>query len=53
MCVPLPAGAATSSSAATPLITGVRNPLALAAAPDGALFVGDWGTGRIYRITAR
>jgi len=35
------------------LLTGVRNPLALATAPDGALFVGDWWTGRIYRVTAR
>jgi glucose/arabinose dehydrogenase len=36
---------------ATPYLTGVRNPLALIRASDGALLVGDWGTGRIYRIT--
>jgi glucose/arabinose dehydrogenase len=53
MRVPLAKGGATSTSAAEPLLTGVRNPLALATAPDGALFVGDWGTGRIYRVTAR
>jgi glucose/arabinose dehydrogenase len=53
MRVPLANGASTSASAATPLLTGARNPLALANAPDGALFVGDWGTGRIYRVTAR
>jgi hypothetical protein len=28
----------------------VRNPLALAIARDGAVLVGDWATGRIYRI---
>jgi hypothetical protein len=53
MRVRLPKGASTSASAAEPLLTGVRNPLALAMAPDGALFVGDWVTGRIYRVTAR
>jgi hypothetical protein len=51
--VPLANGAATRRSAAEPLLTGVRNPLAIATARDGALFVGDWGTGRIYRVTAR
>jgi hypothetical protein len=35
------------------VLTGIRNPLALATAPDGALFVGGWGTGRIYRVAAR
>jgi glucose/arabinose dehydrogenase len=53
MRVPLAKGAATSASAAEPLLTGVRNPLAVATARDGALFVGDWGTGRIYRVTSR
>jgi glucose/arabinose dehydrogenase len=53
MRVPLADGASTSASSATPLLTGARNPLALANGPDGALFVGDWGTGRIYRVTAR
>ena len=42
-----------SASRATPFLTGVRNPLALATARDGALLVGDWGTGRVYRIAAR
>jgi glucose/arabinose dehydrogenase len=53
MRVPLTKGSSTTTSVAEPLLTGVRNPLALATAPDGALFVGDWGTGRIYRIAAR
>ena len=53
MGVPLAKGASSSTSAAEPLLTGARNPLALATAPDGALFVGDWGTGKIYRVVAR
>jgi glucose/arabinose dehydrogenase len=31
-------------------LTGLRNPLAVATAADGAVLVGDWGTGRIYRV---
>jgi glucose/arabinose dehydrogenase len=34
----------------TPLLGGVKNPLALTLAPDGSLLVGDWSTGTIYRI---
>jgi glucose/arabinose dehydrogenase len=34
-------------------LTGVANPLPLATASDGALLVGDWGSGRIYRIAKR
>ena len=34
----------------TPFLTGIRNPLALAIAPDRSLLVGDWATGKIYRI---
>jgi glucose/arabinose dehydrogenase len=41
---------ATYEGAAAPFLTGVRNPLALAIARDGAVLVGDWATGRIYRI---
>jgi glucose/arabinose dehydrogenase len=36
----------------TPFLTGVKNPLALALAPDRSLLVGDWATGTIYRIGA-
>ncbi len=42
----------TGSAAAEPLLTGIRNPLAVATTRDGALLVGDWGTGRIYRVAA-
>jgi glucose/arabinose dehydrogenase len=31
-------------------LTGMKHPLAVLAAGDGTLFVGDWGTGTIYRI---
>jgi glucose/arabinose dehydrogenase len=34
----------------TPLLTGIRNPLAIALAPDHSLLVGDWASGTIYRI---
>jgi len=44
---------AGSASKAAPFLTGVRNPLALATTRDGALLVGDWGTGRVYRVAKR
>jgi glucose/arabinose dehydrogenase len=36
----------------TPFLTGIRNPLAIALAPDRSLLVGDWATGTIYRIAS-
>lgn len=33
-----------------PFLRGLRNPLAVAIAPDGSLLAGDWATGTIYRI---
>ena len=42
----------TGSAVAEPLLTGIRNPLALATTRDGALLAGDWGTGKIYRVVA-
>jgi glucose/arabinose dehydrogenase len=38
--------------AVSPFLTGMRNPLALAIAPDRSLLAGDWATGTIYRIAA-
>ena len=35
-----------------PFLIGLTKPVPVAAAPDGAIFVGDWGTGTIYRIAA-
>ena len=34
-------------------LAGLRDPFALALAPDGSVLVGDWGTGIIYRIAKR
>ena len=33
-------------------LTGLQNPLPVTLAPDGAVLVGDWGTGKVYRIAA-
>ncbi len=35
----------------TPFLAGLENPVPVTLAPDGAVLVGDWGTGRIYRVT--
>jgi glucose/arabinose dehydrogenase len=34
-----------------PFLTGFRSPLPVLATATGALLVGDWATGKIYRIT--
>jgi glucose/arabinose dehydrogenase len=34
----------------TTFLTGLKNPLPVARAPGGALLVGDWSTGTIYRV---
>src|SRR5204862_443771 len=39
--------------AVTTFVTGIGNPLPVATAPDGSVLVGDWTTGRIYRIARR
>jgi len=44
MSVPVGGGSAT------PVVTGLSHPLPLTTAPDGALLVGDWGTGVVYRV---
>jgi hypothetical protein len=41
-----------ASARARALITGFENPLPLAVAPDGALLVGDWTRGIVYRIAS-
>ena len=35
----------------TPWLTGLENPVPVIALADGSVLVGDWGTGRIYRMT--
>jgi glucose/arabinose dehydrogenase len=37
---------------AVPFLTRLTNPVPIMLAPDGAVLVGDWGTGTIYRIAA-
>ncbi len=37
----------------SPFITGIEHPLAAVLAPDGSLLLGDWATGRIYRVAQR
>jgi glucose/arabinose dehydrogenase len=39
------------AGAAVPFLTGLANPLPVAVAPDGAVLVGDWTTGVVYRVT--
>jgi glucose/arabinose dehydrogenase len=39
-----------ADDAATTLLTGLTNPVPVAIGPDGALYVGNWGSGAIDRI---
>jgi glucose/arabinose dehydrogenase len=39
-----------ADDAATTLLTGLTNPVPVAVGPDGALYVGNWGSGAIDRI---
>jgi glucose/arabinose dehydrogenase len=43
-------GLNSTGGAAEPFLTGLRNPLPIVTTPAGAVLVGDWGTGRIYRV---
>ena len=52
MRVGLGTGAGTSTVSATPMLTGLTNPMPVAVTPDGAVLIGDWGTGTVYRIAA-
>ena len=40
------------TGAVEPFLAGLTKPVPVASAPDGAVLVGDWGTGTIYRIAA-
>jgi len=31
-------------------VKGIKQPVAVAVGPDGAVYVGDWATGTVYRI---
>ena len=40
----------TYAATVTPFLTGLQSPFGVVVGPDGALFVGDWARGTIYRI---
>src|SRR5262249_54003151 len=40
----------TPSGTASQFVTGLKNPVAVATAPDGAVLVSDWSTGAVYRV---
>jgi glucose/arabinose dehydrogenase len=41
----------TDSTTVSPFLRGLANPVPLVVGPDGAVYVGDWGTGLVYRIS--
>jgi len=43
----------TYKGSVTPFLTGIRNPLAITLAPDHSFLLGDWATGRIYRVSPK
>jgi len=51
--VPLTKSGDNYTGKASPLLTGIKNPVALLLTPTGRLLVGDWTTGTIYEIAAR
>jgi glucose/arabinose dehydrogenase len=42
-----------STGSVSPFLTGLKNPVPVLLGSDRALFVGDWGTGTVYRISIR
>jgi glucose/arabinose dehydrogenase len=40
----------TEGGTVAPYLVGLKNPVPVILAPDGALLVGDWGTGTVFRI---
>jgi hypothetical protein len=46
-----PATGAYRSEVST-YLTGIKNPVAVATGPDGALYAGDWSTGTVYRVAS-
>jgi hypothetical protein len=43
----------TYAGSVSPFLSGIRNPLAIAAGPGRSLLVGDWASGTIYLIKAK
>ena len=50
--VPLRKTGTTYTGSAVPFLTGFANPLPVITTAGGAVLIGDWSTGKIYRITA-
>jgi glucose/arabinose dehydrogenase len=48
--IPLQRTSSGYRGTAQPFLTGIASPLPVAATPDGAVLVGDWATGTVYRI---
>jgi glucose/arabinose dehydrogenase len=40
----------TYTGTVSTFLTGIKNPVAVALGPDGAVYAGDWSTGTVYRI---
>jgi glucose/arabinose dehydrogenase len=51
MRVPLTSGGSTPAGSAEPFLTGFKSPEPVLTLGDGALLVGDWARGTIYRIS--
>ena len=45
------ANGTSSGGTATPFLTGIQNPEPVVLGPDGALYVADWQSGTVYRVT--
>jgi glucose/arabinose dehydrogenase len=48
--VTLARSGATYTGSVAPFLTGLQQPVPVILAPDGALLVGDWASGKVYRI---
>jgi len=49
--IPLTRTASGFRGSAQPFVTGIANPLPVATTRDGAVLIGDWSSGTIYRIS--
>ncbi|HEY4190702.1 MAG TPA: hypothetical protein VGM28_09790 [Candidatus Limnocylindrales bacterium] len=52
LSVPLTHDGSIWTGTVEPFLTGLTQPVPVISAPDGAVLIGDWGTGTIYRIVA-
>jgi glucose/arabinose dehydrogenase len=48
--IPLAQGSATRGATPKPFLTGIEKPEPVLLGADGAVFVGDWQTGKVFRI---